>query len=316
MVEIKKDSLVEHQGKIKQLLERKATLDSYRPIPTVALERIREELNLEWTYNSNAIEGNTLSLNETRLVLEEGLTVGGKSMREHFEVLNHKRALDILMDLVNSDKPIRSIDVLKLHEIVMKNIDEEFGGRIRNGMVRIGGANFTPPAPPKLSDLLDELVDYVNTNPENYDSITLSTIFHHRLVWIHPFFDGNGRTTRLAMNLILMRAGFPPAIILKNDRKKYYSALNAANKGDYSKLVLIMAQAIERSLNLYLNLLPKTYAVYEPLSSIVSEDVVPYGMEYVSLLARTGQINAHKEGRNWVSTKEEVMKYYTSKKKG
>ncbi|MDQ0637963.1 Fic family protein [Pedobacter sp. W3I1] len=148
------------------------------------------------------------------------------------------------------------------------------------------------------------------------NDIVLSTIFHHKLVWIHPFFDGNGRTVRLAMNLLLMRNGFPPAIILKNDRKKYYEALNQANKGNYHKLCLLMMQALERSLNIYINALPgNTYGDYELISHIVSEPDVPYGQEYVSLLARQGKIDAYKEGRDWLTTKSAVQSYIKTRKR-
>ncbi len=307
--------LNETQELLSRLKEKKAEVDNLRPIPQMGLDRLREELSLEWTYNSNGIEGNTLTLNETRVVLEDGITIGGKSLREHFETLNHHKAIDYLIDIVSPQYEIRAIDILNIHEMVMKNIQDDFAGRIRNGAVRISGANFTPPNPNKVSDLLDELIAYTNENPDNLDDVILASVFHHKLVWIHPFFDGNGRTTRLAMNLLLMRHGYPPAIILKNDRKKYYSALNLANKGDYSKLALIMIQATERSLNFYLNLAPEHYQDYLPISNLVQEPYIPYGMEYISLLARTGKINAHKEGRNWFTTKEAVLEHYDKRKK-
>jgi fido (protein-threonine AMPylation protein) len=117
----------------------------------------------------------------------------------------------------------------------------------------------------------------------------LATIFHHKLVWIHPFFDGNGRTVRLAMNLLLMRKGFPPAIILKNDRKKYYEALNQANKGSYQKLTLLMAQALERTLNIYMTVLPDNDNEYISISSLVEEPSVPYGQEYISSAGTPGK---------------------------
>jgi Fic family protein len=301
--------LKQHQQILDRIREKKAMLDSKRPLPASIVSRIKEELSIEWTYNSNAIEGNSLTLVETRVVLQDGMTVGGKSLREHFEAMNHAKAIDYLEQIVDSSFVLRSIDLLNIHGLIMKNIEDEYAGRIRSGMVRILGANFTPPSPNRLSDLIDELVTFVNENSLGLDTLTLSTIFHHRFVWIHPFFDGNGRTGRLAMNLLLMKDGYPPAIILKNDRKKYYDALNQTNNGRYDKLMLMMLQAVERSLNMYLNALPKSYSEYLPISSIVSEAEVPYGIEYVSLLARTGKINAHKEGRNWLSTKEDVLGY-------
>lgn len=181
-------------------------------------------------------------------MLQEGITVAGKSLREHFEAYNHDKAIDYLYNLVNANYTLRSIDILNLHGLVMRSVEDDFAGRIRDGGVRIVGANFTPPNPLKVASLLDELLLFINENPMGLNEILLSTIFHHRLVWIHPFFDGNGRTVRLAMNLLLLKTGFPPAIILKNDRKKYYDALKQANKGSYQKLCLMMVQALEKKL--------------------------------------------------------------------
>jgi Fic family protein len=135
------------------------------------------------------------------------------------------------------------------------------------------------------------------------------------MVWIHPFFDGNGRTARLAMNLILLNAGYPPAIILRNDRSKYYDALNKANNGNYAKLMLLMAQALERSLNIYLNALPDSNDDYTEISNIVNEPEINYGQEYISLLARQGKIDAYKEGRNWLTSKEAVLTYIKNRKR-
>ncbi len=298
-----------------RLYEKKQVLQSSRPLPSIALNKIKESLSIEWTYNSNSIEGNTLSLRETQMVLQEGITVKGKSLREHFETHNHDKAIDYLYSIINDDYKLRSIDILSLHGLVLRSIEEDFSGRIRNGGVRITGANFTPPNANKVSDLLDELIDFVNTNPQQLNDIELATVFHHKLVWIHPFFDGNGRTVRLAMNLLLMRSGFPPAIILKNDRKKYYEALNQANGGNYQKLTLLMCQALERTLNIYLNALPDNDKEYVEISNLVQEPNMPYGQEYISLLARQGKIDAHKEGRNWYTTREAVEEYIATRKR-
>lgn len=186
---------------------------------------------------------------------------------------------------------------------------------MRNAGVRIAGANFTPPNAQKVSSLIDELIAFVNENPLGLNIIELATVFHHKFVWIHPFFDGNGRTVRLAMNLLLMREGFPPAIILKNDRAKYYSSLNSANKGNYQKLTLLMAQALERTLNIYLSAIPGNTNEYTEISNLVKEVDLPYGQEYISLLARQGKIDAHKEGRNWFTTKEAVEEYIKTRKR-
>jgi len=159
------------------------------------------------------------------------------------------------------------------------------------------------------------LVQFLNENSLGLNDIELAAIFHHKFVWIHPFFDGNGRTVRLVMNLLLMRRGFPPAIILKNDRKKYYEALNQANNGNYQKLILLMCQAVERTLNIYLNALPDNDQEYDIIANIVNEPGSPYGQEYISLLARQGKIDAYKEGRNWLTTKKAIDDYINNRQR-
>ena len=298
-----------------RLFEKVKVLEQARPLPSIALLKIKEALSIEWTYNSNSIEGNTLSLRETQMVLQEGITIKGKSLKEHFEAKNHELAIDYLYSLINDDYILTSIDVLSLHGLVLRSIEDDFAGRLRHGGVRISGANFVPPNANKVSQLLDDLVDFVVTNPLQLNTIELATFFHHKFVWIHPFFDGNGRTVRLAMNLILMKQGFPPAIILKNDRKKYYEALNKANKGHYSKLMLLISQALERTLNIYISSLTDSDDDYKPISDIVQEPDIAYGQEYISLLARQGKIDAHKEGKNWYTTKEAINNYIANRKR-
>ena len=296
-----------------RLFDKLKRLNKHRPLSTGALQKIKEVLFVEWTYNSNGIEGNTLNLRETQLVLQEGITIKGKSLREHFETKNHEAAILYLYRLVTKNYKLISKDILALHGLVMRSIEDEFAGRLRNGGVRISGANFIPPNAIKVSQLLEELIVFVAVNPVQLNVVEMATVFHHKFVWIHPFFDGNGRTVLLAMNLLLLKAGFPPAIILKNDRKKYYEALNQANKGNYQKLMLVMCQALERSLNIYLNALPNSDEDYQSITTIVNEPEVPYGQEYVSLLARQGKIDAHKEGRNWVTSKKAIIDYMKSK---
>jgi Fic family protein len=272
-------------------------------------------MNIEWSYNSNGIEGNTLNLNETRMVLQDGMTVKGKSLREHLEITNHHDAIEFVEQIAQHKSGITEKNILNIHEIVMLKIEKEFAGRYRNGAVRIMGANFNPPNPLKISIFMEELTHFINTNSLQLTDIEMAAVLHHRFVWIHPFFDGNGRTVRLLMNLFLMRNGYPPAIILKNDRKKYYDALNHANNGNYYKLILLITQAIERSLDIYLMGHPGTNYQYLPLSSIIEEERLPYGQEYLSLLARQGKIDAFKEGRNWYTSKKAVNDYLTNRKR-
>lgn len=304
--------------KVQSLLERveakKVRLSQMRPIPAIAMDRLRDSLMMEWTYHSNGIEGNTLTLQETRIILSDGLTVGGKSLREHFETLNHHEAIQVLETMVNAKYRMNSKDILHIHALVLQRIEREYAGRYRNAGVRITGANFTPPNALKVDALMDELIDWVNQEKE-LPLIVRATIFHQRMVWIHPFFDGNGRTVRLMFNLILMSGGYPPAIILQQDRKKYYDALNKGNQGNYKKLVLLVLQALERSLDIYLSHLDNTHDGYRPISDIVEEISLPYGQEYLSLLIRQGKIAGHKDGRNWLTTAEAVEEYHLNRKR-
>ena len=292
-----------------RIKEKKARLNGLRPLPAAALQKIKDSLTLEWTYNSNAIEGNTLSLQETRLIIEDGLTVKGKSLREHFEAVNHQESIEFVESLVSDDYLLKATDILDVHKLVLYRIEKDFAGRYRNSGVRIAGANFVPPNALKIDALMEDLIDWVNGNDDTLDPVVKATFFHHRFVWIHPFFDGNGRTVRLIFNLLLMKEGFPPAIILKNDRKKYYDALNKANTGDYSKLLLLILQALERSLDIYLSSLTNLYDDYSSISTIAEDPEVPYGAEYISLLVRRGKIDGFKEQRNWLTTKKAVLNY-------
>ena len=301
-------------SKTNRIQAKKVRLDAFRPFPNSILQRLHEDIALEWTYNSNAIEGNTLSLNETKVVLQHGLTVGGKTLREHFETINHKKAIDWLTARVNQDFPLSVKDILHLHYLVMSGIADEYAGTIRTGRVRITGANFIPPNPLKVPALLDELIEWVNENPLYLNIVERISVFHHRFVWIHPFFDGNGRPARLVMNLLRMKWGYPPVIVLKVDRMKYYRALEDANSFQYSKLFLLIFQGLEQSLDRYLNdIEPGDGYDMVPLSENAKESEIPYGQEYLSLLARRGEIEAFKTGRVWYATKGAVLNYISRK---
>lgn len=312
--EIKLEDQIIHESLIR-MDSKKNKLTGARPLPKAALQKINEALNIEWTYNSNSIEGNTLTLNETKLVIENGMTIKGKSLREHFEAVNHQEAIEYIYTLSQKKTPLKERDILDTHLLVLDKIEKEFSGRYRNAGVRIGGANFIPPNALKVNDLMQELIQWYNKESEHLHPIVRAAVFHHRFVWIHPFFDGNGRTARLLMNLLLMKEKFPPAIILKNDRKKYYDALNKANQGDYTKLILLVFQAAERTMNIYLSSMDNTSDEYLSITDIVEEPDITYSQEYVSLLARQGKIDAYKEGRVWYSTKNAIQQYIKNRKR-
>ena len=232
----------------------KKELDSKRPIPKETLKSLRESINLEWTYNSNGIEGNTLTLRETQVILE-GITVGGKSIKEHLEVINHEKAILFLDDLVKNNEPISEWNIKNIHQLVLKDIDNENAGRYRKENVTIKGATHIPPDYLKLPELMEKLVLTYNIWG-NYHPIIQASLLHGELVKIHPFVDGNGRTSRLLMNLVLMNSGYNPVIIKKESRLKYYETLDKAHiTGDYTEFIKLVTKLEIEMLKKYIELL-------------------------------------------------------------
>lgn len=232
----------------------KKELDRKRPIPKDTLKSLKESINLEWTYHSNGIEGNTLTLRETQIVLE-GITVGGKSIKEHLEAINHEKAILYLDDLVKDKDPISEWNIKSIHQLVLKDIDDENAGRYRRENVTIKGATHIPPDYTKLPELMEKLIlNYHTWN--RYHPIIKAALLHGELVKIHPFVDGNGRTSRLIMNLDLMNSGYNPVIIKKEDRLKYYNALDKAHTtGNYTDFVKLVTKLEVDMLKKYLELL-------------------------------------------------------------
>lgn len=299
-----------------RIVQKKGQLDGLRPLPVSAVKKLQEQFKIEMTYNSNAIEGNTLTLKETFLVISEGITIKGKSLKDHLEAKDHYEALEYLYGLVGKDarQTVSEQLIRNLHKLVTHTVDAEWAGRYREGNVAITGAKHTPPDMLDVPHHMRELIQWYTANRNKLHIIELAAIIHHKFVHIHPFFDGNGRTARLLMNVLLMQSGYPIAIVLKNDRKKYYRVLEQADKGNNEFLLRFIAQTVERSLNVYLKtLLPSTEktASYQPLEKLAKQ--TPYSAKYLNLLARQGRIEAHKDGRIWVTTKTAVDRYIASR---
>lgn len=232
----------------------KKELDSKRPIPKETLKSLKESINLEWTYNSNGIEGNTLTLRETQVVLE-GITVGGKSIKEHLEAINHEQAILFLDELVKDNEPITEWNIKNIHQLILKEIDNENAGKYRGENVTIKGATHIPPDYIKVPELMEKLIlNYETWNI--YHPIIKAALLHGELVKIHPFIDGNGRTSRLLMNLDLMNSGYNPVIIKKESRLKYYEALDKAHTtSNYTDFVELVTKLEVEMLKKYLELL-------------------------------------------------------------
>lgn len=243
--------------KFNHLSEKKSELDSYRNtgegLSLALVKNLEDWFRVELTYTSNAIEGNTLTRRETALVVEKGLTVGGKSLQEHLEANNHAFALDWIRELAAKANAVPSEnELLQLHSLILRGIDNQNAGCYRDVSVMISGSSVTLPNPFKVPELMEQFIQWLSETKDLHP-VELAAEAHYRLVTIHPFIDGNGRTARLLMNLILISHGYPPAIISKRDRLAYISSLEKAQLGgsldDYLKII---SKAVDRSLNIYL----------------------------------------------------------------
>jgi len=229
----------------------KQKLDSYRPLDKEIIRNLHEDLVLRWTYNSNAIEGNTLTLKETKVALE-GITIGGKTMREHFEAINHREAIYFVEGLVQKREPLTEWQIKSIHQLILKNIDDKNAGVYRNSNVIISGARHTPPDHIHLISDMNDLVKWYNVEAKKLHPIERAARVHVDFVKIHPFIDGNGRTARLLMNLELMKDGFPPVIWPVEMRLNYYEAIdNAHSENDYSLFLDLTTKIVEDSFSPY-----------------------------------------------------------------
>lgn len=234
---------------IKELLKEvdalKKQLSALRPLPEEALKKIQDALDIEYTYESNRIEGNTLTLQETALVVNEGVTISGKSMREHLEAINHTEAINYIKDIAKQDIEISERTIKEIHALILHGIDRENAGRYRTVPVMISGSTHMPPQPYLIEKQMEDfLIRFKQMEEEKVHPVLVAAYLHDELVRIHPFIDGNGRTSRLLMNLYLLRNGYV-IITLKgsNDAKvSYYMALEKSHTEhlpeDFQKLVV------------------------------------------------------------------------------
>ncbi|XP_072938802.1 protein adenylyltransferase Fic [Epargyreus clarus] len=246
-------SIVENLDRemLRKIDEKRDALSSI-PENNSALRRAKKEAYFQHIYHTVGIEGNTMTLQQTRSILETRIAVSGKSIDEHNEILG----LDAAMKYINSTllyrlRDITMGDILEIHKRVLGHVDPVEGGHFRRTQVYVGG--HIPPGPSEIQRLMSQFLEWLNSEDAlDLHPVRYAALAHYKLVHIHPFVDGNGRTSRLLMNLLLMQAGYPPVIIAKQHRHMYYQHLQAANEGDVRPFVRFIAQCTERTLNLYL----------------------------------------------------------------
>ena len=228
----------------------KAELDKRRPLTQGELQRLRDEFLIEYTYNSNAIEGNTLTLQETALVLE-GITVDKKPLRDHLEAVGHRDAFLYVQDLVKNNVPFSENIIKQIHTLVLMDRTED-RGVYRRIPVRIMGAYHVPPDPLFVPEQMENLVAEFAGN-KKLNPIERATLFHLKFEGIHPCVDGNGRTGRLILNLMLTQAGYPPINVKYSDRKRYYEAFDSYYRdNDKSIFIYLIGELLKEQLSIYL----------------------------------------------------------------
>lgn len=237
----------------KTIEQKLGKLNALRPLSPEIVKRLREKFEVDMTYHSNAIEGNRLTLRETWLVLRRGITIRGKTVNEHLEATNHAEAIGLLEKMADGKKEITEMDVLNLHAVILDKISPTDAGFYRHEGVFIEGSKIVLPNWRKVPELMKTVYSELNEKSKVIEAIKSAAKIHHETVRIHPFIDGNGRLARLLMNLRLMRAGFPPTILRREERRSYYSALEKADKGDFRSISMLISKDVEQALDLYLD---------------------------------------------------------------
>jgi Fic family protein len=237
----------------------KARLLAAQPLNAEALQKIKAALEMEYTYESNRIEGNTLTLQETALVVSEGVTIGGKSMREHLEAINHAQAVEFIKDVASRNSEITERTIKDIHALILYGINREQAGKYRSVPVMITGSSHAPPQPYLIVPQMEHFIlQYRQMETDGTHPVIIAAYLHYELVKIHPFIDGNGRTSRLLMNLYLLSKGYTITSLKADNkaRQAYYRALEQSHTEDkHETFYVLVANAVKQSLERYLGII-------------------------------------------------------------
>lgn len=260
---------------IDSIEQKKAQLDRLRPLAAAALAQLQKYYDVELTYTSNAIEGNTLTLRETAEVIEHGITVGGKSLRDHLEAVDHYDAVQWMRELAAQTTPVGENIVCELHRRIVARSQPEIAGIYSRFPRRIAGSPVVFPNPAKIPQLMQEFGVWLKNAPSNPASVFDA---HFRLTAIHPFGDGNGRTARLLMNLLLIRGGYPPIAVRPEDRKTYLDALERGSLAeDLRPFQSFMHERLDATMGEYLSALQEALPQPDPTHSPPRQGPAPRG---------------------------------------
>jgi Fic family protein len=233
----------------------KNAIDEHRPLSENLVKSLHEKLIVEWTFNSNTIEGNTLTMSETKVVLE-GITIGGKSVVEHLEIINHREAILFIEELIANKEELTEWNLNNIHTLILKEIDNKNAGKYRTENVLVSGAKHMPPKHYELNDLMQKLIAEYCSVWTKLHPVVKATLLHGEFVKIHPFIDGNGRIARLLLNFELMRNGYTPIIIKNEQRASYYDVLDLAHTTlNYGPFIKLVSDLVIESEKLWLSVL-------------------------------------------------------------
>lgn len=290
---------------VSELARRVQGLREGKAFTSETLAKIAKYFRIKNIYNSNAIEGNQLNIGETRLVVEQGMTISGRSLKDQAEAKNLSAATDFMEILAATrDQPITETDIRQIHSLILREIDNANAGRYRMVQVQISGSAFPTPAPETVAAQMQEFSRWlgpISTPGEKYasvDGLIYAAVAHAWFVYIHPFVDGNGRLSRVLMNLILMRYGFPISIISKDDRKRYYDALEISQSGDLTDFLALLIDCACESVDEY------EAAVKD------QRDEEEWSRRLVDRLTKPQQVQARNEYELWSSAMELLKKYF------
>lgn len=245
---------MDYGSKIAKVDVLKAELDTYRPLSPEILKQLKEYFRIGLTYTSNAVEGNTLTESETKVVIEDGITIAGKPIKDHMEALGHSDAYDEIYRLVKQ-KGFAERDVLKLHRLFYHRINENEAGKYRKIGVIITGTDYVPPPAEKVPSKMKKFITGLPNIHKKLHPVELAAHAHLELVNIHPFVDGNGRVARLLMNLVLLQGGYTIAIVPPVVRADYISTLVQANKGNKTPFFNFISCMVYESMKDYLRII-------------------------------------------------------------
>lgn len=293
----------------RSIVDKKRILESKGKLTDKSLNDLEQAIEIEFVYNTNSMEGNTLSLGETRMALR-GMTISNKPLTEIQEIKNHPTSIQFIKQLAfDRTIPLTEQNILELHRISMDKVMEDAGKYRQDDNIAVKGAKFTPSFWYNIPNEMKELLDFINQNPDCLSSIELATHVHYFFSRIHCFRDANGRLARLLTNFVLLRNRLPFIVFRKVERNQYLLCLRKADDGNFKPFLIYVAGLLKQTLDTYLHGIEGVKGKLFTLSELAKR--TPYSADYLRVLANRGVIDVVKHGKTWMTTKKTIDNYVT-----